>query len=382
MSEDNNDNEMDDIPMQVTTKVAAQNPAAMKPPPPPSKEKAAASLPQLQDAIRAANAQQQLNLQAQQQQLNAQVAAQLASQEVAKLQQDRAALAASLPPHLSSALGLQVGNLLSGGSGAQNMSMLSALAAGGNNSTNGSALAAGFTGLPLGLLAQSANKIGSAAAPPAGEEREKKLEERKGQWLALLANRPQTTDGDTMAAWLMEVLSVSDLTMPVNKSEKAPARTTKKQVAPEDEEEDEDGDDEGEDDDDDEEQEEGGEEEADNNNDDDDDDDDEEEEEEDDDDDNDEEGGGEEDDDDEGGDAEAEGSAKADGGGKAEEGGDGERDNGEKKRPLNQVTGEKGEKGQNNSQPSSNAAESGYSVSFAEWRDRKKQKKVMAKKPN
>ena len=39
--------------------------------------------------------------------------------------------------------------------------------------------------------------------------------DRKARWVALLAKRPSTKDSDTMSAWLMEVLAVSDLETPL-----------------------------------------------------------------------------------------------------------------------------------------------------------------------
>jgi len=40
-------------------------------------------------------------------------------------------------------------------------------------------------------------------------------EERQARWVALLAKRPSTKDSDTMSAWLMEVLAVSDIETPL-----------------------------------------------------------------------------------------------------------------------------------------------------------------------
>lgn len=39
--------------------------------------------------------------------------------------------------------------------------------------------------------------------------------DRKERWAALLSKRPATKDGDSMSAWLMEVLAVSDLDTPL-----------------------------------------------------------------------------------------------------------------------------------------------------------------------
>ena len=41
------------------------------------------------------------------------------------------------------------------------------------------------------------------------------LEERSARWAALLTSRPASTDSGAMSAWLMEVLSVSDLDTPM-----------------------------------------------------------------------------------------------------------------------------------------------------------------------
>jgi hypothetical protein len=44
---------------------------------------------------------------------------------------------------------------------------------------------------------------------------------RQNRWTSLLAKRPATKDGDSMSAWLMEVLAVSDLDTPLKPSEVA-----------------------------------------------------------------------------------------------------------------------------------------------------------------
>lgn len=44
-------------------------------------------------------------------------------------------------------------------------------------------------------------------------------EERRKRWITLLAKRPSTKDGDSMSGWLMEVLAVSDLETPLKTSE-------------------------------------------------------------------------------------------------------------------------------------------------------------------
>lgn len=46
-------------------------------------------------------------------------------------------------------------------------------------------------------------------------------QERRDRWVTLLAKRPATKDGDSMSAWLMEVLAVSDLDTPLKISEVA-----------------------------------------------------------------------------------------------------------------------------------------------------------------
>lgn len=44
-------------------------------------------------------------------------------------------------------------------------------------------------------------------------------EKRQTRWMTLLAKRPSTKDGDSMSAWLMEVLAVSDLDTPLKANE-------------------------------------------------------------------------------------------------------------------------------------------------------------------
>jgi len=331
-SEDNIDGDMDDIPMQVTAKIAAQNPSAKA----SSAAGAgaaneAAKLSPFQDALLAASAHQF----SAPQQTSAKVAAQLASQQeaAAKLQQERVSLA-SLPPQMPSALGMQVGNVLDGGSGGgavvHNVNMLNAMVAGVNTSGTGSTVPTGLVGLPLGLLAHQANAH-QANAVPVGAEREKLLQERKEQWLLLLANRPHTTDGDTMSAWLIEVLSVSDLTMPLNN----PNSTGEKTEPTNDE-------DEGGDDVEDDYEEENSE-------------------------------GQQDEEDDEGGGEGSEGSKVNSKGEKF--------DTGEKKRThLNKESPRSVDsKTANNTRPADSKGEAEYNVSFAEWRDRKKQKKALAR---
>lgn len=50
-------------------------------------------------------------------------------------------------------------------------------------------------------------------------------DERRSHWISLLAKRPSTKDSDTMSTWLMEVLAVSDLETPL------PAPASKSDVA-------------------------------------------------------------------------------------------------------------------------------------------------------
>jgi hypothetical protein len=52
-----------------------------------------------------------------------------------------------------------------------------------------------------------------AAAAPLGDD--KISDKRQKRWVSLLARRPSTKDGDSMSAWLMEVLAVSDLATPL-----------------------------------------------------------------------------------------------------------------------------------------------------------------------
>lgn len=47
-------------------------------------------------------------------------------------------------------------------------------------------------------------------------------DERLSHWVSLLAKRPSTKDSDTMSAWLMEVLAVSDLETPLQVSTSTP----------------------------------------------------------------------------------------------------------------------------------------------------------------
>lgn len=60
--------------------------------------------------------------------------------------------------------------------------------------------------------AAAAGEGGGANAQPAPKTISS---ERKDRWVSLLAKRPSTKDSDTMSAWLMEVLAVSDLETPL-----------------------------------------------------------------------------------------------------------------------------------------------------------------------
>lgn len=203
------DGEMDDIPSQVTAKMGGQNPAMKLP---------AAEAPQQAGFPGAHQASTQ-------QQLNAQMIAQLASQEAAAKQLQEQAALASLQQQVQqvpSGLNMQqMGNLLNGGGAQDAQNMLAAAMAGVGGVANGNrgALATGLASLPLGLLAQTSAVATSAASasgpPPTGEKRDQLLSARNKQWVSLMANRPYTTDSDTMSTWLMEILSVSDLTMPL-----------------------------------------------------------------------------------------------------------------------------------------------------------------------
>lgn len=339
---DNVDGEMDGIPTQVTAKIVAQNPSLKL-----VATEAAQPAAFLQDGLRASA----------QQQLNAQLAAQLATQDAAAKQlQEQSALATlqqqlqQQAPHMNVQ---QVGNLMNGGA----QSMLAAMA-GGNmaanvNGATGSSLAAGLSSLPLGLLAQTSAVATSAPSasgpPPTGEQRDKLLATRKNQWLSLMANRPYTTDSDTMSTWLMEVLSVSDLTMPLpldnatlsqEEDKKLPGKSkaaSKEEV---------DSDDDDDDDDETEEEEESEEAAADDDDDDYGDDEDEKEK-----------------------DKEKATAAVSTNGSGTKAATEGESES-EKKRPSSDLSGDKQEEG------SGEKPDKSDSVSFAEWRERKKQKKV------
>jgi hypothetical protein len=70
------------------------------------------------------------------------------------------------------------------------------------------------------------------APPAAGRNSKDKISvDRKSRWAALLAKRPSTKDGDSMSNWLMEVLAVSDLETPLKGSDAADAGKTNGAVA-------------------------------------------------------------------------------------------------------------------------------------------------------
>jgi hypothetical protein len=58
-----------------------------------------------------------------------------------------------------------------------------------------------------------------ASLPPIAPQGARKISiERERQWNGLLGKRPPTKDGEAVSAWLMEVLSVSDLDTPLGQS--------------------------------------------------------------------------------------------------------------------------------------------------------------------
>ena len=70
-----------------------------------------------------------------------------------------------------------------------------------------------------------------AEAPEESPAGTKISTDRKERWAALLSKRPATKDGDSMSAWLMEVLAVSDLDTPL-KSEDGAATLSGADAAP------------------------------------------------------------------------------------------------------------------------------------------------------
>ena len=404
---ENGDVDMDDIPTQVTAKIPAQESAKM-----PAKE--TLTPPTLEDAMRNAHGQlsaqqqlaaQQLNVHqfGSRQQLTAQQLAatsgqqsalqQLNAQQQSALQQLNAQQQHALQQHLGvqHQLGAQQMTpqqqiALQQQLGAQKqqpqhlnpeamamslqdrhgLASLSAQATIGGMQM-GSLL--GQAGSGLGAVSQAKGEGSEMALQsplaktdmtfslPSKERRDKLLSERKDKWLQLLANRPYTTDGNTMSAWLMEILTVSDLTMSTGEATDSPTKEQPKSSKPAND----DKADENAADDDDEEEEEDADEE---------DQGEEEEEEEDDEDENEAATADDEEEEDE----ENEDDAAANGGKKetgASEGGN-EKDSGVgKKRPQPEASPAKGSK---------QGSDAGYSGSFAEWRDRKKQKKGLTNK--
>jgi hypothetical protein len=64
---------------------------------------------------------------------------------------------------------------------------------------------------------------GYACMPVASFKDPNISEDRQKRWLSLLSQRPPTKEGDLMSSWLMEVLSVSDLEIPLRSSADEPA---------------------------------------------------------------------------------------------------------------------------------------------------------------
>lgn len=60
-------------------------------------------------------------------------------------------------------------------------------------------------------VAMAASKIGESVTVHTSKISEK----RRERWMALLAKRPSTKDGESMSGWLMDVLAVSDLETPL-----------------------------------------------------------------------------------------------------------------------------------------------------------------------
>jgi hypothetical protein len=65
---------------------------------------------------------------------------------------------------------------------------------------------------------EAKNKIKSKT--PDNGTMQKINDDRQQRWISLLSKRPSTKDSDTMSAWLMEVLAVSDLETPLKSEEK------------------------------------------------------------------------------------------------------------------------------------------------------------------
>ncbi|CAB9503972.1 expressed unknown protein [Seminavis robusta] len=198
--EENNDGELDDVPPKIKAKEAGNMNliANMQ-----DINRASAGL-----GSQALNGHQQRaldQLNAQQQMRDAQAVAQHAAAQDARALQERS-LMMGMPNFASQASKLQ--NAIKDGA-----NLPDALA-----QRFGGAAQAFASGLPgsvsLGATNLSAfNPAGNGGAQGQGarsKEREMFMEAQKEKWLALLASRPLTTDGDTMSAWLMEVLAVSD----------------------------------------------------------------------------------------------------------------------------------------------------------------------------
>eukprot|EP00977_Amphora_coffeiformis_P022314 scaffold10819_cov130-Amphora_coffeaeformis.AAC.1 len=71
-----------------------------------------------------------------------------------------------------------------------------------------------------------------AEAPEESAAGTKISTDRKDRWAALLSKRPATKDGDSMSAWLMEVLAVSDLDTPLKSEDGATALPGAEAVPP------------------------------------------------------------------------------------------------------------------------------------------------------
>jgi hypothetical protein len=68
------------------------------------------------------------------------------------------------------------------------------------------------------MLTAEANKTKVIDHTEVASTSHKISDERLSRWVGLLAKRPSTKDSDTMSAWLMEVLAVSDLETPLPNS--------------------------------------------------------------------------------------------------------------------------------------------------------------------
>lgn len=72
----------------------------------------------------------------------------------------------------------------------------------------------------------------AAVVPEEGAAGTKISTDRKERWAALLGKRPATKDGDSMSAWLMEVLAVSDLDTPLKSEDGAVASSAPAEPTP------------------------------------------------------------------------------------------------------------------------------------------------------